>query len=528
MGQSCGKQMPKSRTSKMQSSSGISDKGRRASLKMGQESMLFLKDRKSFVKDNWNLTLVTAEGCELKSKWPSDFTFCDIETVYKFSKEIGKGFAGVIRLAHLIWDPKQVYAVKSFLKSDEENKRKVFLAELSFIKEVDHPNIIHFFECYESPTSYDIVMEYCSGGDLVTLVEKNELDERFIKKILHQILVAVNYLHFFGIAHRDLKLDNFLLTSTNLSETSIKLVDFGFAKNFRKAALLSKVGTPYYVAPELLGNVYGKEVDVWAIGVIMFMMFFRSPPFRGKTNTDILNAIKTTEINYSEERFKKISPDALYLLKGLLVKYPSKRLTIPQALLSNFFNEPLLEIRRSSKHLITKEMLMAMTRKKNYSEYQAEILKMMVRAFYNNEGISKLLPLFYYLDKAGNGVVDAAELHEGFLEVELPFTKQQVQRIIDSLYLKAEGVLTYTEFLVCLLDEKFFLKPENLRVIFEKIDTDHSSVITIANLKETFKRQGYAADENFISLFLKDFDLEKNGVISREEFTKAMTNCISK
>ena len=134
----------------------------------------------------------------------------------------------------------------------------------------------------------------CEGGDLVSLVEKkNGLSENLCKKFFWQAAIAVNYLHYFGIAHRDIKLDNFLLTSADPEQSDLKLIDFGFACHYRTKKLSSTVGTPYYVAPEVLGKKYSKECDVWSLGVLLYMMVFAEPPFKGKNNHQIFEQIRT-------------------------------------------------------------------------------------------------------------------------------------------------------------------------------------------------------------------------------------------
>ena len=173
--------------------------------------------------------------------------------------------------------------------------------------EVDHPNIIKFYETYRDDRYYRIVMEYCPGGELFEEISNlgkfTEIDSCVI---LRQVLSAVKHLHDKNIAHRDLKPENIIFV--NKSKLEIKLIDFGLSKILtdRDGMMKTKLGSPYYVSPEVLeGQAYGMSCDLWAIGVLTYMLLVGVPPFDGRNEVEIFNKIRTCNYdlpsNISEE-----------------------------------------------------------------------------------------------------------------------------------------------------------------------------------------------------------------------------------
>merc|ERR550532_3804609 len=134
-------------------------------------------------------------------------------------------------------------------------------------------------------------MECMEGGNLCDrLAERRSFDEDEAANIVHQVLLAVAYLHAHNIVHRDLKLENLLLERNDT--TVLKLVDFGLATPFDYGLPMSDVcGSDYYMAPELLGGSYDEKTDLWSIGVIAYMLLTGSPPFQGTANFSVLKKI---------------------------------------------------------------------------------------------------------------------------------------------------------------------------------------------------------------------------------------------
>lgn len=173
--------------------------------------------------------------------------------------------------------------------------------EIETLHRTDHPNIAKFFETYEDEKYVHIVMELCLGGDLFdNIIKKGHFTENEAAKTMKKVLSAINYLHSLKICHRDLKPENFLF-STEGTHNEIKVIDFGLSTKFGETSdLHSVVGTPFYVAPEVLYGAYNKECDVWSLGVILYTLLVGYPPFRGETSEDIFYQVKKGKLDFKE------------------------------------------------------------------------------------------------------------------------------------------------------------------------------------------------------------------------------------
>jgi len=154
-------------------------------------------------------------------------------------------------------------------------------------------------------------MEYCKGGELFDrIVSAQRFSERHAADIMSQMLSAVKHLHEKGIVHRDLKPENFLMDDATES-AEVKLIDFGLSKRFSESAEINKmttvVGTPYYVAPEVLKGSYDRSCDVWSLGVILFVFLCGYPPFEGDNNKEIFRNVMKQDLTFDPADWNRIS-----------------------------------------------------------------------------------------------------------------------------------------------------------------------------------------------------------------------------
>ena len=158
---------------------------------------------------------------------------------------------------------------------------------------MDHPNILRMYEFYEDNCNYHLVTEICTGGELFDrIVEQEHLSEKYCAEIMEQVISGVNYCHQKNIVHRDLKPENLLLLNKK-PNSPIKIIDFGTSQAFDPTKKMkARLGTPYYIAPEVLNKKYNEKCDVWSCGVIMFVILSGYPPFQGGTDIEILTKVK--------------------------------------------------------------------------------------------------------------------------------------------------------------------------------------------------------------------------------------------
>jgi calcium-dependent protein kinase len=168
------------------------------------------------------------------------------------------------------------YALKTLNKYRiKPEKLKQLREEINIMSTLDHPNIVRLHEYFETRNEIKLIMELCEGGELLDRLHSQKghhYNESVARKYIRTMCGAISYCHKQHIVHRDLKLENFLF-ETKESDSLVKLIDFGLSQHFNEDEKLSRaVGTPYYVAPEVLNGCYDEKCDVWSIGVITYMV----------------------------------------------------------------------------------------------------------------------------------------------------------------------------------------------------------------------------------------------------------------
>ena len=255
---------------------------------------------------------------------------------YEVKQKIGKGKFGLVK-AGINKETKKPVAIKIMAKKNmDKSDMELAKVEIDILKISQHPNIIKLYDVFENENYIYIIMENCSGGDLLSYFEYHEyeLPEPKVCEIIHKLSMAVYYLHSYGIVHRDLKPENILMT--DLSATAdIRLLDFGLSKiigNDEKCT--EPYGTLSFVAPEVLqGKPYDKSVDIWSIGIIAILLLCGYLPFDDKhSEREIARQTIQDPVPYDNKIWSKISPEAKQFVDGLLQKKPEKRYTIKEVL----------------------------------------------------------------------------------------------------------------------------------------------------------------------------------------------------
>ncbi|XP_021564041.1 calcium/calmodulin-dependent protein kinase type 1B isoform X2 [Carlito syrichta] len=198
---------------------------------------------------------------------------------------------------------------------------------------VSHPNIVALEDVHESPSHLYLAMELVTGGELFDrIMERGSYTEKDASHLVGQVLGAVSYLHGLGIVHRDLKPEN-LLYATPFEDSKIMVSDFGLSKIQAGNMLSTACGTPGYVAPELLEQKpYGKAVDVWALGVISYILLCGYPPFYDESDPELFSQILRASYEFDSPFWDDISESAKDFIRHLLERDPQKRFTCQQAL----------------------------------------------------------------------------------------------------------------------------------------------------------------------------------------------------
>ena len=255
---------------------------------------------------------------------------------YEVKQKIGNGKFGLVKFG-INKETKQQVAIKIMAKKNmDKSDLELAKVEIDILKIGQHPNIIKLYDIYENENYIYIIMEYCSGGDLLSYFEhyEYELKETKVCEIIHKLSMAIYYLHSYGIVHRDLKPENILMTDLT-PEADIRLLDFGLSKivgNEEKCT--EPYGTLSFVAPEVLqGKPYDKSVDLWSIGIITFLLLCGYLPFDDKhSEREIARQTIQDPVPFESKIWNKYSSEAKNFVERLLQKKPEKRLTIKEIL----------------------------------------------------------------------------------------------------------------------------------------------------------------------------------------------------
>jgi serine/threonine protein kinase/uridine kinase len=271
---------------------------------------------------------------EVKTCFETDGNPGKITTFYDIDKEkLGEGSYGTVSKC-TNKSTGAVRAVKSTFKSQMKNMER-FKQEIAILKIMDHPNIIKLFDSFEDHHNIYLILELCSGGELVDrIIDAGHFTEAQASTVMQHMFRAIFYMHENHICHRDLKPENFLFaTREPIEKSALKLIDFGSACKFAPdQVLLTKVGTPYYVAPQVLAGKYDQSADMWSLGVIMYVVLCGYPPFYGETDADVLAKVRLGNYCFIAADWKNLSEDARHLIRLLLKLNPRDRYTAEQAL----------------------------------------------------------------------------------------------------------------------------------------------------------------------------------------------------
>ncbi|CAL5385501.1 unnamed protein product [Camellia sinensis] len=395
----------------------------------------------------------------------------------------------------------------------------------------EHPNVVRIKGTYEDNLFVHLVMELCAGGELFDrIVQKGQYSERNAARLIKTIVAVVEACHSLGVMHRDLKPENFLFDTPD-EDATLKATDFGLSIFYKPGQYHSDVvGSPYYVAPEVLHKFYGPEIDVWSAGIILYILLSGVPPFWAETDAGIFKQILKGKLDFKSDPWPQISDSAKDLIQKMLCRDPRTRITAHEVLLffmtSDLVTPPghpwIVDDRLApdkpldSAVLSRLKQFSAMNKLKKMALHVYEmignwnlmlivlnmrllsdpsvpsmsVIKSVIAQKLSEEEIGGLKQLFKMIDTDNSGTITFEELKAGLKRVGSELMESEIMSLMNAADINNSGTIDYGEFLAATLHLNKMETEENLLIAFSFFDKDGSGYITIDELQQACRDFG--------------------------------------
>ncbi|CAD8125723.1 unnamed protein product [Paramecium sonneborni] len=447
----------------------------------------------------------------------------NINDSYLIKEMIGQGgFGKVYKVVHK--QTGMIRALKMILKENmKKEDEERLLQETGILMDIDHPNIVKLYEIFSDTYSYYLVSEYCEGGELFEKIKLvSILTEKQIANFMKQILSAVSYCHQKGIVHRDLKPENILFDQKH-DQASIKIIDFGASaklQNFEK--LQKRIGTPFYVAPEVLDANYDEKCDIWSLGVILYILLSGYPPFMGLNEQEVLVKVKKGEYVFDPNDWGKVSNTGKDLIRRMLMYNPVIRISAAEAINHEWIKN------NKAKGQINSLTLSKLQDFDSKNKLKYAIFQFITVQVVTNQEKDDLLKIFQEIDKNGDGTVSKEELYQAYLKIHKG-DKLAAQTIVEELFPQLDangsGIVDFSEFITATINKEKSLSRQRIEQSFKLFDLDGNGLITKQELNELFDEE---IDEEMWQEILDQCDNDNDGMINLNEFINLLENKISK
>jgi calcium-dependent protein kinase len=480
------------------------------------------KNKEKFLSNSNNINLQhltdMSQSIKIKAIIPENPR--KAEENYKVICKLGKGsFGSVYKVIYI--KSSNIRAMKVIKKSsiNYQDDERIFLKEIEILAKTEHPNIIKIIEYYKDEINYYIITEYISGGELYEAISKcNKFNESKAAYIMRQILSALNYLHSFGIVHRDIKPENMLVEKSSDEDLiNIKLIDFGTSNYVtEKKNLTLKVGSPYYIAPEVLKKNYGKKCDIWSAGIILYIMLIGKLPFHGKNTEELFNNIKKGVFDKTCEEWNSISNNAKDLILKMLEYNPEKRFSAQECLDHTWIKTLASDTKSNLIPGVLKNIYNLNAREK----LQQATIAYIVHNLNSNKEIEELKKVFQSMDLNNDGMLNYNEIKTAFQKYFGVVSEVKINKIIEEMDNNSDGIISYEEFLRVAVNQSIFLDEKNLRLAFDMFDINKDGKLSREELKQVLDTSNF----KYIDILIQIIDNNKDGFISFEEFCQLMKN----
>ncbi|CAJ2676742.1 calcium-dependent protein kinase SK5 [Trifolium pratense] len=450
--------------------------------------------------------------------WVLPYRTEKVTEIYRMGRKLGQGQFGTTYLCthkstNRTFACKSIPKRKLFCKEDYEDVWR----EIQIMHHLsEHSHVVRIEGTYEDSIAVHIVMELCEGGELFDrIVQKGHYSERQAATLIKTIVEVVQSCHSLGVMHRDLKPENFLFDTVH-EDAKLKATDFGLSVFYKPGESFSDVvGSPYYVAPEVLRKLYGPESDVWSAGVILYILLSGVPPFWAETEPGIFRQILIGKLDFQSEPWPSISDSAKDLIRKMLDQNPKTRLTAHEVLRHPWIVDDNIAPDKPIDSAV-------LSRLKQFSAMN-KLKKMALRVIaerLSEEEIGGLKELFKMIDTDSSGTITFDELKDGLKRVGSELMESEIQDLMDAADVDKSGTIDYGEFIAATVHLNKLEREENLLSAFAYFDKDASGYITIDEIQQACK--DFGLEDIHIDEIIKEIDQDNDGQIDYGEFAAMM------
>ncbi|KAG9132144.1 hypothetical protein Leryth_022623 [Lithospermum erythrorhizon] len=391
-----------------------------------------------------------------------------------------------------------------------------------------HPNVISIKGAYEDAVAVHVVMEICAGGELFDrIIQRGHYTERKAAELTRTIVGVVEACHSLGVMHRDLKPENFLFVDQK-EDSLLKTIDFGLSIFFKPAEnstlcpgerFTDVVGSPYYVAPEVLRKRYGPESDVWSAGVIVYILLSGVPPFWAETEAGIFEQVLHGDLDFASEPWPNTNklimsiPELSFFNNKATMLFTDKRF-------ESFEGHPWVQVGGVAPDKPLDSAVLS--RMKQFSAMN-KLKKMALRVIaesMSEEEIAGLKQMFKMIDTDNSGQITFEELKVGLKRVGANLKESEIYDLMQAADVDNSGTIDYGEFIAATLHLNKVEKEDHLFAAFSYFDKDGSGYITADELQEACKEFGM--EDISLEEMILEVDQDNDGRIDYNEFVAMM------
>ena len=359
------------------------------------------------------------------------------------------------------------------------------------------------------------------------------IPEKDARHFIYKITSAIVHCHSLCIVHRDLKPEN-ILFENNSQFSDIKVIDFGLSrKHLSEDDLHSVVGSPFYVAPEVLAGNYDEKCDVWSIGILAYCLLVGCPPFFSTNKEEVFKKIKFQVLKFPEEKFKNISENAKNFLKNVLIKNPKKRPTAMEALNDLWFQVELIdEINDKELHYSCLEKINTFHKPFTFTK---RVIELLIKNLPNAQTM-KFKKIFNALDKKKIGFISVDDLEKVMNDLDLNVNETQIARVGTRRYEKylkstiknniETPMINFTNFIAAVIDKNIIDSKQKLQDVFNFLDTNKTGHLTVKSVQKAFERTGKKTTMEDVKKMFEEIGIGVNQSINFDIFYQIISQDI--